>query len=418
MKFAELRTVGDIPPILAALVLVVLAAAVCTGGSGAQTTGGVHEDEIMNLAHAYNAFGFDLYANVLGGYPSENVFISPTSIAMALAMTLGGAGGTTEEAMLRVMNLEGIDAAIRDECNRALLDSLMDTAHGIELSIANSLWLRPGFPFHPDFIERSTRTFSADAFNVLDAARINGWVSEKTREKIKNIVGDVRPDDIAYLVNAIYFKGIWTKAFDPEKTAETDFHLSDGRTVTVPMMEQSGRYRYLENEYMQAVGLPYGDESMRMYLFLPKPGLDLDAIHGRLNGESWRTWMKGFASREGTVGLPRLRLEFRTSLVDALASLGMEVAFSSERADFSRMCDLSRGNVSIGDVLHKTFVEVNEEGTEAAAATAVVMRLTAVQERPEPFTMIMDRPFLMVIRDEKSGTVLFVGSIYDPAPSD
>lgn len=375
------------------------------------------EDGTMKLVRAYNAFGFDLYATILLENPEVNVFVSPTSVAMALAMALGGASGTTEEAMARVMKLEGMDASEINDGTRSLLERLNAEGRGIELAIANSLWLRPGFPFHRDFIERSERFFSADAFNELDAAKINGWVSEKTREKIRDIVGAVRPDDIAYLVNAIYFKGIWTKAFEKEKTADADFHITDERTVTVPMMKRSGRYRYLENEHMQAVSLPYGDEQLSMYLFLPKPDSDLETFHERLNGGHWQTWMRGFTDHEGTVGLPRFRCEFRASLVDALASLGMQVAFSG-RADFSRMCDLSHGNVAIGDVLHKTFVEVNEEGTEAAAATAIVMRLTAVQQQPAPFVMIVDRPFFMAIRDEESGTVLFMGSIYDPSSAD
>lgn len=405
------------PVAIISTILLVTAALPGTAASHPSTHTPPTEDGMMKLAHAYNAFGFDLYTAILPEHRAENVFVSPTSVAMALAMTLGGASGTTEEAMARVMRLEDKDAAGIDEANRALLELLNVEGRGIELAIANSLWLRPGFPFDPVFIERNRRFFSADAFNVLDAAKINGWVSEKTREKIRDIVGEVRPDDIAYLVNAIYFKGIWTKAFEKEKTTDADFHITGGQTMTVPMMKQSGRYRYLENDSIQAVSLPYGDESMHMYLFLPKPGLDLDAIHDRLNGGSWQTWMKGFTFREGTVGLPRFRCEFRTSLVDALSSLGMGIAFSG-KADFSRMCDLSRGNVAIGDVLHKTFVEVNEEGTEAAAATAVVMRLTAVEQRPAPFIMIVDRPFFLAIRDEKSGTVLFLGSIYDPSSVD
>lgn len=399
----------------------VIPAAIAASSSPKSTTspsGTATENTMTTLAHAFNVFGFELYARILSERPAENIFVSPTSVSLALAMAMGGADGATREAMAHVMRLEGMDAAFMDEAVRALLERLNDGGTDIELSIANSLWLRPGFPFHHDFIERSRRTFSADAFNELDAARINGWVSEKTREKIRNIVGEVNPDDIAYLVNAIYFKGIWTQRFDPEKTVETDFHVTAERTVTVPMMKQSGRYRYLENENMQAVCLPYGDERMRMYVFLPKPGDDLDTIHGLLNAESWRIWMDEFVFREGTVGLPRFRAEFRASLVDALVSLGMGVAFSVEQADFSRMCSLSHGNVSIGDVLHKTFIEVNEEGTEAAAATAVTMRLTAVQERPAPFVMIVDRPFFMAIRDEESGMVIFVGSIYNPVSSD
>ncbi len=385
------------------------------GGKLIPPTGGEGEIKTVRLVHAYTMFGFDLYAKVLVEHALQNVFISPASVAIALAMTMGGANGTTEEAMAHVMKLVGMEASEINGENKALIDRLGAAYHGIEVSTANSLWLRPDFPFHRDFIEKSTTFFSADVFNELDAEKINEWVSEKTREKIRNIVEEIRPDDIAYLVNAIYFKGIWTREFDPEKTTDEDFHLIDGSTVSVPMMNQSGEYRYLEDEAMQAIALPYGEGAVTMYVFLPKPGLELAAFHSRLNGETWETVIKGFTPCEGRIALPRFRCEFTTGLVDALAALGMGVAFSAGEADFSRMCDLSRGNVAIGSVIHKAFVEVNEEGTEAAAATAVGMRLTSIQKLPEPFVMTVDRPFYFAIRDEQSGTVLFMGSIYDPS---
>lgn len=415
MKFHAVLVVSSI---LLVLAVSPLSANGATGGKLIPTTGREGESETMPLTYAYNAFGFDLYAKVLIEHTSENVFISPASVALALAMTLGGANGTTAEAMRRVMKLEGMDTSEINGRNKALIDHFDAAHHDIEVSIANSLWLLPDFPFHRDFVEKSTTFFSADVFNELDAEKINKWVNEKTREKIQNIVEEIRPDDIAYLVNAIYFKGIWTREFDSERTTDEDFHLIDGSTVPVHMMKQSGEYRYLEDEDMQAIALPYGEGAVTMYVFLPKPGLELATLHSRLNGETWETVIKGFMPREGKIALPRFRCEFKTGLVDALAALGMGVAFSGGEADFSRMCDLSRGNVAIGSVIHKAFVEVNEEGTEAAAATAVGMRLTSVQERPEPFVLTVDRPFYFAIRDEESRAVLFMGSIYDPSSAE
>ncbi len=409
------HTVLVVSTILLVLAVSSMGADGATGGKLIQATGGEGEIATMRLAHAYNLFGFDLYAKVLIEHALENVFISPASVAIALAMTLGGANGTTEEAMASVMKLVGMEASEINGENKALIDHLDAAYHDIEVSIANSLWLRPAFPFHRDFVERSRTFFSADVFNELDAEKINEWVSEKTSEKIRNIVEEIRPDDIAYLVNAIYFKGIWTREFDPEKTTDEDFHLIDGSTITVPMMKQSGEYRYLEDEDMQAISLPYGEGAVVMYVFLPRPGVELSAFHSKLNGETWEAVIKGFTPREGKIALPRFRCEFTTGLVNALAALGMGIAFSEGKADFSRMCDLSRGNVAIGSVVHKAFVEVNEEGTEAAAATAVGMRLTSVQKTPEPFVMTVDRPFYFAIRDEQSKAVLFMGSIYDPS---
>jgi serpin B len=331
-------------------------------------------------------------------------------------MTLNGAAGATETAMEQVLALTDWDPADINGANRTLLDSLASTGRGIELSIANSLWLRDGFPFHRDFVERCTEFFSAHVENGLDADRINAWVKEKTREKIPNIIDAVKPEDIAYLINAVYFKGIWSRQFDPDRTKEDVFHITAERSAKVPLMRQSGEYRYCEEAGFQAVALPYGDGAFAMYLFLPAPGSDLDSFLGGLSVETWDATMKRFAMREGSIALPRFRCEYAASLVDPLAALGMEIAFSP-RADFSRMCDLSRGNVSIADVIHKTFVEVNEEGTEAAAATAVKMKLTAAMPTQRPFTMIVDRPFFFAIRDEGSGAILFMGSITDPTRS-
>jgi serpin B len=180
------------------------------------------------------------------------------------------------------------------------------------------------------------------------------------------------------------------------------------------MMHQSGEFSYKENDLYQAVSLPYGKGRMSMYVFLPAEGSKLDDFYRGLSSDAWNEWVTGFQRREGSLAVPRFTLEYAVRLKGILIALGMGKAFSPTEADFSAMCTVHEQNVYIDDVLHKTFIEVNEEGTEAAAVTAVKMKLTAVAEKPEPFQMIVDRPFFVVIRDNETGLVLFMGSIVEP----
>jgi serine protease inhibitor len=380
----------------------------CRGGDGTNT------DKSKDLVSASTAFGLSLYREILSDYAMENVFISPASIALALAMTYNGAAGTTEQAMARTLELEGMSLQEINDAGQILLNKLQDAGPDVELSIANSLWLKRDFKFHKDFIQRNRTYFGAEVFNHLDASEINDWVKANTKGKIEKIIDRISSNDIACLVNAIYLKGIWTKEFDEGKTKDEIFHLPDGEEKKIPMMKQSGKYLYLKGEGFQAASLPYGDGRTSMYVFLPDRDSSLETFNTSVSPENWNKWMSGFVERDGHIALPRFKVKFRISLKKTLKELGMDVAFSPNHADFSNMCSLSSGNVYISDVLHKTFLEVNEEGTEAAAATGVVMKLTSVQTTEEPFRMVVDRPFFIAIRNNETGLILFMGSILDP----
>lgn len=367
-----------------------------------------------DLASSYTKFGFDLYEVILEEHEGKNVFVSPASIGFALAMTYNGAAGSTEEAMARTLR---IDDRNRDEVSKAnalLLERLHDAVPDVELSIANSLWLKKTYQFYPDFLDRNERYFKADVFRELNAPRINDWVRTKTEDKIAKIIDAIPPNTIAIIVNAIYFKGTWENEFDKEETREEDFHLLGGGTKKHPLMRQTGKYAYFECDEFQAVSLPYGKGRISMYVFLPREEVGITAFHEMLAAQSWEAWMRSFMRRKGYIVLPRFRMEFAASLKKTLIGLGMEVPFSPLKADFSRMCPVSHQNVFINDVLHKTFVEVNEEGTEAAAVTGVIVGTTSIQPEEEPFEMIVDRPFFVAIRDSATGLVLFMGSIVDP----
>jgi len=376
--------------------------------------------DYRKMARAYTKFGFDLYSKIVQARSDENILTSPASVAIALAMTYNGAAGETERAMATTLGLGDIDLQEVNDANKSLISELEKAIEKVELNIANSLWARKGLSFKQDFLSGNERYFGADVsfLDFTDHASpsvINGWVKEKTKGKIDEIVNSIAGDAILFLINAIYFKGSWTKEFDKEKTKEEPFHVPGGTTKKIPMMRQSGNYLYLENSDFQAISLPYGDKRMSMFVFLPAKEANLKAFHESLTAENWATWMAGFHMRDGQILLPRFKIEFETKLKDVLIDLGMGDAFHSRRADFSRMITHPEENAYIHDVIHKTFAEVNEEGTEAAAVTSVEMRLTSVQVREEPFRMVVDRPFFFAIRDSRTGLVLFTGSVVNPS---
>jgi serine protease inhibitor len=238
-------------------------------------------------------------------------------------------------------------------------------------------------------------------------------VKDKTSGKIDRIIDSISSDTILFLINAIYFKGKWADEFAKDKTKEDVFNLESGSQKRVPMMTQSGSYKYYDGKSFQAVSLPYGGGRVSMYVFLPAKGTSLSEFQKGLSASSWEGWMREFAQTEGDITLPRFKIEYEIALNDALKSLGMESAFDPSRANFKGMVQ-SEQNVYISKVKHKTFVEVNEEGTEAAAVTSTEMRATSAMRPRERFRMVVDHPFFCAIRDNLTGTVLFMGSIMEP----
>jgi serpin B len=370
------------------------------------------------LAAANAKFGFKLYAELTKQSAEKNIFVSPSSIALCLTMAYNGAEGETRQAMARALETQALGL---DELNRAYADlkaALENPDAKVKLQIANSLWARQGLQFKPDFIQRNKDYFGAQvtALNFDDPsapATINQWVSEKTNGKIDKIVDQIDSSSILFLINAIYFKGAWTKEFDKAKTKEANFTLVRG-TKRLPMMSQAGNYQYLETGNFQAVSLPYGGGRVSFYVFLPASSSSLGAFEKSLTEANWQQWMTQFHATDGDISLPRFRVTYEATLNDALKALGMGTAFDESRANFSGMIQMGGQNVYISRVKHKTFAEVNEEGTEAAAVTSTEMRATSMRIEPQRFRMVVDRPFFCAIRDNATGAVLFMGSIYDP----
>jgi serine protease inhibitor len=368
------------------------------------------------LIDANTKFGFKLFSQLQTQDSDKNLFVSPSSVAIALAMTYNGASGSTQQAMARTLELQGLSLEQINSSYAALKNLLENLDPKVQLTIANSLWADKNASFQPDFLKRNRDFYQAKVTNLDFQDRkassvINNWVKDSTRGIISEIVQQIRPEQVLFLVNAIYFKGRWTEEFDKKQTTEKPFYLASGRQKSHPMMSQSGKYEYLENEQFQAVSLPYGKErKVSFYIFLPKKNSNLKTFYQNLNTQNWQGWISKFQKREGSVQIPRFKMDYDVTLNDSLIALGMGEAFSN-RADFSAMG--SQKNLQISEVKHKTFLEVNEEGTEAAAATSVGVMLTSLPTI-EPFRMAVDRPFFCAIRDNQTGSVLFMGSIVEP----
>jgi len=368
------------------------------------------------LVQADNKFGLEVFSSLAAARPEENVFISPLSIALVLQMTAHGSAGETWNAMAATMNLSGFPQVELPSGNLALRDQLLKADKKVRLDIANSLWLRKGTKLQKQFTTDCRRCYEAPV-TLLDFRRpdavtpINDWVAKNTGGRIKQAVSQLTPEEILVLVNAIYFKGTWTEAFDPKLTANRKFYLVSGGEERL-MMNREGKFSYKEDDALQAVALPYGDGRLNMYIFLPRDRDGLAKLVAATKPGDFAGLFAGFAERKGAVALPRFKLEFEASLNKVLKQLGMDAAFVAS-ADFSRMV-VPPNTAAISDVLHKTFVEVNEEGTEAAAVTAVKVMTTSMPRPGERFSLVCDHPFLCAIRDDVTGSVLFLGAIFDP----
>lgn len=371
-------------------------------------------DPDSRLVAANTRFGFKLFSQLVQQNDAQNILISPTSVAIALSMLYNGAAGDTQQAMANALELGELSLQDLNQANVALEASLENADPQVKLQIANSLWGRQDFSFKPEFLERNQAFYKAEVatldFDSPDAVtEINRWVSQNTESKITEIIDQIDPEQVLFLINAVYFKGNWTTQFNPNQTTNRSFQLPDGSQKQHPLMSQQGNYPYYETEQFQAISLPYGDQRLSMYVFLPRPNSSLTALYNSLTAENWNTWMQQFARREGTIQLPKFKLEYENRLNSALEALGMGGIFA-DQADFS---NLSSNPTAVDEVKHKTFIEVNEEGTEAAAVTSIGVRMTSININ-EPFQMVVDRPFFYAIRDNQTETILFMGSVVNP----
>ena len=364
------------------------------------------------------AFACELYAK-LKGAGDANVFFSPYSISTALAMTSAGARGETDAQMVKALHFEP-DPAKRHAAFAAMEANLnaVQKKGEVKLSVANSLWPQKGHPLLESFFDLTRKCYGASVtpldFRELEPARktINTWVEDKTNQKIKDLIPSGTLDAMTrlVLVNAIYFKGKWSSPFKAEVTRDAPFRLPSGQTVQAPLMFQKEHFHYGANDDLQVLEMPYAGDDLSMLVLLPKKADALAALENNLTAANLAKWTQEMGSPEVMVYLPKFKMTCRFGLNNTLRAMGMTDAFAPGKADFSGM-DGGR-DLFISAALHKAFVEVNEQGTEAAAATGVAMRMTALPMRPIEFRA--DHPFLFLIREKSTGSILFIGRVTNP----
>lgn len=357
-----------------------------------------------------NSFAFDLLKQINLSQRDSNVFISPLSASMALGMTANGAAGATYDAMHNALRLGDASKQEVNEGYKSLIALLRGLDNTTDFKIANSIWFEKTFPFNDSFLNDSKSFFDAqvqglDFRSPAAVSTINSWVSDNTAKKIPTILDSIDPAEKMFLINAIYFKGTWQKAFQKSQTSNAPFFALDGSNASVPLMRQSETLRVAKSSNAVAVDLLYGNSAFAMTVVLPNPGSDVNALAESLSVTTWKSLVDSFQDQHVDLFLPRFKLTWQKLLNSDLRSLGMAIAF--DNADFTPMSPLGKQLV-ITKVIQKTFVDVNEEGTEAAAATSVGVGVTSA---PVSTLIRVDRPFVFVIRERFSGTILFMGKI-------
>jgi serpin B len=368
----------------------------------------------LQLVKANNTFTFNLF-KTLPESSGKNVMVSPLSISLALSMALNGADGSTKTDMVKTLGFSDLSV---DEINQVYLDlvsSLEKADPNVVLNIANSIWIKKDYPVLESFITTNQKYFDASVqklvFDLSAVATINNWVNEKTNNKIPTILSKISSDEIMFLINAIYFNGKWQIQFEKSQTQNGSFTLSTGSVVSAPLMKVKDKFGYTQQSGYQALKMPYGRGKFSMVVLLPQVGMTTDQIIGQLNPSSWETLNTSLnLPLKVDVWMPRFKFEWQSDLNDILSTLGMSVAFSANNANFSKIT--ANDQLYITLVKHKTFIDVNEAGTEAAAVTSVGVGTTSANPTAPEFHAI--RPFLFFITEEDTGAILFAGEVENP----
>lgn len=370
----------------------------------------------QSLIEGSNAFAFDVLRETVARDESADIMLSPLSASMALGMTMNGARGATFEGMRAALGFAALDQESINAGYQDLIGLLLGLDDGVDMRIANSVWARSGFAFHDSFMETVRESFAAEVatldFADADAApTINRWVDRSTNGRITDIIEPpIPPHIVMYLINAIYFKGNWQERFDRSDTRDAPFTRADGSTKTVAMMSRKGGFEYHAHEEAEIAELRYGRGAFVMDIVLPREGRTADELIATLDDARWNEWIDGLQPTSMYLQMPKYRLEYETIMNDPLIAMGMQSAFGlTGDTDFTGLSPLGR-DLYISEVKQKTFINVDEEGTEAAAVTSVGIGVTSA-----PPTMTVDRPFLVVIRERFGGAILFIGRIGDPA---
>jgi len=371
---------------------------------------------------ANNTFGFGLLNKINDeSEASDNIVISPLSASMALGMTMNGAAGDTRTAMENTLGFKDMTADDINESYKNLIGALTTVDPQVTIEIPNSIWYSHVFSVLQEFVNVNINYFNAEV-NPLDFSDpasvdvINNWVAESTHDKIKTILDQIDEGARMFLINAVYFNGTWKFEFDEQYTEPETFYLADGTTKQVDMMKQEATLSYFSNEVFEAVDLFYGTGNFSMVVMLPKADYTTEDIISEMNNENWNNWMNGFSEAHIQLSMPKFKLEYEKRLNDALIGMGMAPAFDPYAADFSKINPDEP--LFIGFVKQKTFIDVNEEGTEAAAVTIVGMFTTSTPAPELPYFFTVNKPFVFAIKERDTGAILFLGKVMEPLYED
>jgi len=366
------------------------------------------------LISSENSFALDIFKKVIeSSTESENVIISPLSISSALSMTLNGANGATRDAMLATLGMNGLTPEKINNSYKDLTEALLNVDKRVLISIANSVWTEKNFVVKKPFTDILTQYYNAESksFDITDPLvpnQINSWIESKTNGLIKNMIDKLDQSTVMLLINAIYFKGKWNSQFDKDKTVQGSFYKTGGETAQVPMMKQTSEFKVYNGEGFTLAEFPYGQANFVMDVLLPDDNNGIKSIIPLINDNSFKGWISQLSERKTDLSFPKFKYGYKKDLNDILTDMGMGIAFT-DNADFSNISDM---DLLISIVKHQAFIETNEEGSEAAAATIVGISTTSMPAGP--YILNIDHPFLYIIRETSTNSILFMGRVGDP----
>lgn len=374
-------------------------------------------EKAAQLMDADNTFGIEMFQQIRKSSTENNLLVSPLSISVALTIAYNGSETDTRKEMEHALHLRGFTLEQINNAYQQLTKALQSKDPKITFEIANALFYSHNFKAKPDFIAVNKKVYDSevqplDFGNHTSVNMINEWVDNKTHGKITEIISQLNPLDRMVLLNAIYFYGNWSKAFDEHGTQNKPFTKNDGTLLEVPMMSKTDTLPYMAQKEFKAVKIPYGEGYYNMVVILPKEGYTSKSIINTFSIGKWNSWQGQFELTERVqLSMPRFKFAFESSLNQALKSLGMQKAFSPEEADFSGISD---EELHLSEVKHKTYIDVNETGTEAAAVTGAVFSTTSLIETPPVVPFVVDKPFVFAITEKVSGAILFIGEVNHP----
>ena len=373
-------------------------------------------EKSAKIIAADNQFGFEVFqkVNASPGEP-KNTMISPMSISLALAMVYNGTNGDTKKQMEDMLHKSGLTPDDINQSYKELVSALSSHDPKVELAISNAIFYRNTFSVKNDFITTNQNYYQAEVSGldftktVETLNKVNGWVNTQTKGKIDKIIEQVNPEDVMYLLNAIYFNGEWQYRFDPKETTDMPFTKEDNQVVQVPTMTIENPYNYFSHESFQMLEMPYGSGKYSMLIFLPASGKNTNNLISLLTAENVNDWLLKMTEQKKKVYLPKFEFKFDDSLVDELQVLGMTDAFNDAKADLSGISDAAK--LVISEVMHKSYIKVDERGTEAAAVTGITVGVTSIG--PDN-SFRVDHPFIFAIREKDTKAILFIGKVMNP----